>query len=169
MNNCVRASISTSFVAAVALVALAALAPAASAADTAPPSPSPTSAPLPSAARTKSCGEGACRRAVPAALECKPGLPITTNDGWLTKPDPATGSWDANCDGRIEKKPVPDLTGYVWNCRMERGICRSDTKADFACGEETVLWDRCELARATDGTTTCRVNVLKGKIVQSCR
>src|SRR6266487_1555199 len=72
------------------------------------PSPSPTINPGP--VTTKTCGLGVCKRTVPAAIVCTPGKPITENDGWLYSVDAATSSWDANCDGTVEKKPLPTDT-----------------------------------------------------------
>jgi len=86
MTSSARIGITTGLV---SLVAFAAAAPSASA----------DGAPAPQTIAPKTCGEGVCKRNVTGTLACTPGQRITANDGWLSKPDPTTGSWDANCDG----------------------------------------------------------------------
>ena len=107
-----------------------------------------------------------CKRTVTAAV-CTPGSPITDHDGWLTKADAATQSWDANCNGSIEKEVV-DLSQYKVGCEMERGVCLTKRRT-FQCGDKESVWSKCELAIKADGTKYCHTGSLFGEFVQRCR
>ena len=163
MKSSVRALVVSVFA---SFASLLALSTSASGSDTPPP---PPVAPSP-AVTTKSCGEGVCRRTVSSsALTCVPGQPVTADDGWLYKPDPTTGSWDANCDGKVEKRSTSELNEFASNCEMLRGVCRSHPKREYACGEKATFWQKC-VATTKNGVTTCSGGGgLQGELVQGCR
>jgi hypothetical protein len=137
---------------------LAIAAPRAGASD-APSAPIGTVAP-------KTCGEGVCKRTVTGPV-CTPGKPITDNGGWLAKADPATQSWDADCNGTVEKESF-DLSQYKVGCEMERGTCVTKRRG-LECGEKQDLWAKCELATKADGSKYCHTGALLGALVQRCR
>jgi hypothetical protein len=130
------------------------------------PAPSPTPIPYPNvpiATHTKTCGQGVCKRTVPDNAVCTPGAPISANDGWLFAIDAASSSWDANCDGAVEKKPIPvgfDITG----CELVRGGCVPRKMIDPACGIKWAAYNKCSPSNGE-----CKPNALIGSITQACR
>lgn len=118
---------------------------------------------------TKECGVGACKRTVPAVAVCKPGDPITEDEGWLMKPDVKTGSWDANCDGTVEKKTYPEFA-YVSGCESEepgpKG-CVSARVTEPACGQHWSIRS-CQMLKTPKGAK-CLAPQLQGAVTQACR
>jgi len=120
----------------------------------------------PSSAAPKTCGVGVCKRTMTGPV-CTPGKPMAENDGWLTKADPATGSWDANCDGTVEKE-TRDLSAYKIGCALVRGSCVPRAGA-FACGDSEPLSSKCETRTLRDGSKECETGALLGSFIQRCR
>lgn len=132
-------------------------------ASAAPPAAARKPATVEPSRTTKECGVGACKRRVPSVAVCKPGAPITENDGWLYKPDPATDSWDANCDGQVEKK-VYEPWVYLGECKIEGSQCVPARVDGPECGQKWNIWT-CRMTASGE----CKKSELKGAVTQACR
>ena len=119
---------------------------------------------------TKTCGEGVCKKTVGASESCVPGTPVSANESWLSKADSETGSWDANCDGKVEKKPAPKELydgAFVMDCETKGSACIAKKRTEFACGEKVHLFEKCAVDK-DDGK--CKPGgETKGLYVQYCR
>lgn len=146
-------------------------------ASNAPPGPAgaPT-APIASGVLTKPqpwCGVGTCRRVAPEdGGACVAAPPVSANDGWLSVIDPITHSWDANCDGKLEKEVVADASVYATGCVSElpkatpQGPrCETAPVGPKGCGAHWALFP-CELNKATG---KCEATNLKGNVKQRCK
>ena len=142
-----------------AFAAFAILAPVAAADGTAPPV---------SAVAPKTCGEGVCKRTVTGPV-CTPGSPVSENGGWLAAIDPSTQSWDANCNGTVEKEVVDVESNHI-GCALLRGTaCVGQRAGTMECGHKESIWAKCELATRADGSKYCHTGALHGSFVQRCR
>lgn len=118
-------------------------------------------------AQEKECGVGVCKRKVPAVAVCTPGRPITANEGWLSAPDDKTGSWDANCDGTVEKQPLPEHAFWV-GCESETpgpSGCVQKKLVDPECGKGWVRSGECK--PTSDGK--CKAITTMAPVRQRCR
>lgn len=69
-----------------------------------------------------SVGVGACKRSGTIVCSPDPGCSVTAgvpDNSWHDTPDPATGSWDYNCDGKVEyqqpfQSEAPPLSGTAF-------------------------------------------------------